>query len=106
MKTMIAAILITGLTLVGLSLSQSVMAQTARSDSAHTLVTPQPSNLARPGQTETMPNGGTGVVTGGTSHYQTLQTPGGGSALAVPNGTQSSTVIGPNGRAGTATAPR
>jgi hypothetical protein len=105
MKTMIAAILTTGLTLVGLNLSQSAMAQTTPSDSAHTLVTPPP-DLARPGPVETMPNGGTGVVTGGTSHYQTLQTPGGGSALAVPNGTQSSTVIGPNGRAGTATAPR
>ena len=40
---------------------------------------------------------GTGVTTGGTQGYQTLTMPGGGSAIVVPNGNGTSTVIKSDG---------
>ena len=41
---------------------------------------------------------GPGVSTGGTSGYQTLTTPGGGTAIVVPNGNGTSTIIHSDGR--------
>ena|ERR1700677_838907 len=72
--------------------------QLVQQDSAHTLFTPNAPDSGRPGQTVQLPQGGVGVTTGGTSHYQTLATPGGGSAVAVPNGVGSSNVIGTGSR--------
>jgi hypothetical protein len=72
--------------------------QLVQQDSAHTLFTPNTPDPGRSGQTVQLPQGGIGVTTGGTSHYQTLATPGGGSAVAVPNGVGSSNVIGTGGR--------
>jgi len=75
-------------------------------DSAHTLFKPSAPDPGRVGQVERLPQGGTGVTTGGTSSYQTLGTVGGGNSVAVPNGNGTSTVIGSNGRAGTASTLR
>jgi hypothetical protein len=69
-------------------------------DSAHTLFTPNAPDPGRAGQVYQLPQGGFGVTTGGTSHYQTLEMPGGGSAVAVPNGNNTSTVFGSGGRLG------
>jgi hypothetical protein len=40
---------------------------------------------------------GTGVTTGGSAGYQTMTLPGGGTAIVVPNGNGTSTVIKPDG---------
>jgi hypothetical protein len=74
-------------------------------DSAHTLFTPNAPDAGRAGQVYQLPQGGLGVTTGGTSHYQTLEMPGGGSAVAVPNGNNTSTVFGSGGRFGTSSVP-
>ena len=50
--------------------------------------------------------GGPGVTTGGTSGYQTITLPGGGSAIVVPNGNGTSTVIKPDGTMETIPTPR
>ena len=50
-------------------------------DSAHTLFTPNAPDPGRAGQIYELPQGGFGVTTGGTSHYQTLGTPGGAASL-------------------------
>ena len=50
--------------------------------------------------------GGPGVTTGGTSGYRTMTTPGGGSAIVVPNGNGTSTVIYSDGRIETIPTPR
>jgi hypothetical protein len=70
-------------------------------DSAHTLFTPNAPDAGRAGQLYQLPQGGLGVSTGGTSHYQTLITPGGGSAIAIPNGNNTFDMVGTGGRAGT-----
>jgi hypothetical protein len=57
------------------------------------------------GQTVQTPNG-TGVTTGGTQGYQTLTTPGGGSAIVVPNGNGTSTVIKSDGTIETIPTPK
>jgi hypothetical protein len=49
---------------------------------------------------------GPGVTSGGSQRYQTLTTPGGGSAIVVPNGDGTSTVIHSDGRIETVPAPR
>ncbi len=49
---------------------------------------------------------GPAVTTGGTSHYQTLMTPGGGSAIVVPGGSGTSTIIHSDGRIETVPTPR
>lgn len=49
---------------------------------------------------------GPGITTGGTSGYQTLTTPGGGSAIVVPNGNGTSTIIHSDGRIETVPTPR
>jgi hypothetical protein len=72
-----------------------------RSDSAHTLFTPNAPDSGRAGQIVQLPLGGFGVTTGGTSYYQTFGMPGGG-GVAVPNGNNAFNVIGPGGHAGTA----
>jgi hypothetical protein len=69
-------------------------------DSAHTLVTPNAPDPGRVGQVYSLPGGGFGVSTGGTSAYQTLGMPG-GSGIAFSNG---SSFIGPAGRVGIARA--
>ena len=74
-------------------------------DSAHTLFQPNAPDPGRVGQTVPLPQGGFGVTTGGTAGYQTLGTPN-GSALVVPNGNNTSSVIGPGGRVGIVSTPR
>jgi hypothetical protein len=83
------------LPLIMLSLPLPAVAQ---QDSAHTLFTPNAPDAGRSGQVVHLPQGEIGVTTGGTSRYQTLATPGGGSAVAVPNGDGSSNVIQTPGR--------
>ena len=48
---------------------------------------------------------GTGVTTGGTQGYQTMTMPGGGSAIVVPNGNGTSTVIKSDGTIETIPTP-
>jgi hypothetical protein len=71
-----------------------------RSDSAHTLFTPNAPESGRAGQIFQLPLGGFGVTTGGTSHYQTFGMPG-GSGVAVPNG-NTFDVIGSGSHVGSA----
>jgi len=59
----------------------------------------------RPGQVVPTPSG-PGVTSGGTSGYQTMTVPGGGSAIVVPNGNGTSTIIYPNGKIETVPTPR
>jgi len=73
-------------------------------DSAHTLFQPNAPAAGQAGQPVQLPQGGTGVTTGGTPYYQTYGTPG-GSGVAVPNG-NTSTVTGSGGRDGVVTTPR
>jgi hypothetical protein len=84
--------------------SQGGQITLVRTDSAHTVFTPNPVESGRAGQLYMLPQGGFGVSTGGTSHYQTFVTPG-GSGVAVPNGGNTYSVIGSTGRAGTARIP-
>ena len=49
---------------------------------------------------------GPAVTSGGTSGYQTIQTPGGGSAIVVPNGNGTSTIIHSDGKIETVPSPR
>ena len=70
-----------------------------------TPVAPPPGATLRPGQVVPTPSG-PGVTTGGTGGYQTLSVPGGGSAIVVPNGNGTSTVIYPNGKIETVPTPR
>jgi hypothetical protein len=72
-----------------------------RSDSAHTLFTPNPPDSGRAGQIFRLPSGGFGVTTGGTSNYQTFGVPG-GSGVAVPNSNNTFDVIGSGGHRGSA----
>jgi len=46
------------------------------------------------------------VTTGGTQGYQTMTTPGGGSAIVVPNGNGTSTVIKSDGSIETIPTPK
>ena len=57
------------------------------------------------GQVFTTPQG-PAVSGGGTSGYQTITPPGGGSAIVVPNGNGTSTVIHSDGRIETVPTPR
>jgi hypothetical protein len=72
-------------------------------DSAHTLFTPNAPDPGRAGQVYQLPQGGLGVTTGGTSHYQTLGMPG-GSGVVVPNG-DTAGFFGSRGRVGTGQIP-
>jgi hypothetical protein len=107
-----AAALVTLLALSGTITSYAIkpdgtqLAQATSQDSAHTLVAPSAPSGARVGQPMQLPQGGTGITTGGTANYQTLTTPGGAGAVAVPNGTGTSSVTGPGGRSGTAPTPK
>jgi len=49
---------------------------------------------------------GTGVTTGGGAGYQTMTLPGGGTAIVVPNGNGTSTVIKPDGTIQTIPTPK
>jgi hypothetical protein len=80
------------------------LAQAASPDSAHTLFSPNAPDPGRVGQVYQLPQGA-GVSTGGTANYQMLETPS-GSAVAVPNGGGTSSVIGPGGQTGTVNTPR
>ena len=66
-------------------------------------VPPSPRNPV--GQVYQTPRGAD-VTTGGGSNYQTTVTPGGGSAIVVPNGNGTSTIIHSDGRIETVTTPR
>jgi hypothetical protein len=71
---------------------------------------PRPTDTTPParnpaGQVYSTPQG-PGVSTGGTSSYQTITTPGGGSAIVVPNGNGTSTIIHSDGRIETVPTPR
>ncbi|HEV7580736.1 MAG TPA: hypothetical protein VGO77_10065 [Mycobacterium sp.] len=81
------------------------LAQAEKQDSAHTLVTPNAPDPGRAGTVVQLPQGGTGVTTGGISHYQTLATPG-RSATMAPNGGGTSAVVGAGGRTSTVNTPR
>jgi hypothetical protein len=84
-----------------LSMTTSVaVAQPAPTPSYRTTVPPAAPSPGRAGQAVQLPGGGVGVTTGGTANYQTLGTPGGGSAVMVPNGGGTASVIG-SGRSGT-----
>jgi hypothetical protein len=72
-------------------------------DSAHTLFTPNAPDPGRAGQVYELPQGGLGVSTGGTSHYQTVLTPN-GSGVAFPNGNNTFDMMGSGGRAGVGAA--
>ena len=80
------------------------LAQAPARDSAHTLFTPNAPDAGRAGTVVQLPQGGTGVTTGGTANYQTLATPN-GNAIMVPNGSGTSAVIGSGGRSGTVNTP-
>jgi hypothetical protein len=67
------------------------------------LFTPKAPDPGRAGQIYELPQGGFGVTTRGTSHYQTLGTPG-GSGITVPNGNTAS-FTGSGGRVGIAQTP-
>ncbi|HUB44621.1 MAG TPA: hypothetical protein VMB73_06515 [Acetobacteraceae bacterium] len=73
-------------------------------------ISPQAPSVAmpeppRPGQVVPLERG-QGVTTGGSSGYQTLTTPGGGSAIVVPNGNGTSTVIHSDGSIETIPTPK
>jgi len=57
------------------------------------------------GQVTSTPQG-PGVTSGGTNSYQTITTPGGGSAIVVPNGNGTSTIIHSDGKIETVPTPR
>ncbi len=82
------------------TMTAGAFAQAPPTDSAHTLFVPNAPDPGRSGQVVPLPQGGSGVTTGGTAGYQTLATPG-GSAVMVPNGNGASTVTGSGGRGGT-----
>ena len=70
---------------------------------ARPIPTPPARNPA--GQVYTTPQG-PAVTGGGTSGYQTITPPGGGSAIVVPNGNGTSTIIHSDGRIETVPTPR
>ncbi len=81
-------------------------------------IPPLPSQSAPPASTSAAPPArdpagriiqapsGPGVTSGGTPNYQTTTTPGGGSAIVVPNGNGTSTVIHSDGRIETIPTPK
>jgi hypothetical protein len=68
-------------------------------------VLPPTPNTTGPAQVYQTP-GGPSVSTGGTTGYQTLSTPGGGSAIVVPNGNGTSTIIHSDGKIETVPTPK
>jgi hypothetical protein len=71
---------------------------------------PRPTDTTPParnpaGQVYSTPQG-PAVTNGGTSGYQTISPPGGGSAIVVPNGNGTSTIIHSDGRIETVPTPR
>jgi hypothetical protein len=98
-------VMISGPLLAGSNLPGSGEARLVRVDSAHSLFTPNAPDAGRAGQIYQLPGGGFGVTTGGTSHYQTLASPG-GSSVAIPNGNNTFDVIGSAGRSGIGNLPR
>jgi hypothetical protein len=88
--------------MVGLTMTTAVaLAQPSPPASYRTTVPPAAPPAGRAGQPVQLQGGGQGVTTGGTANYQTLGTPGGGSAVMVPNGAGSASVIAPGHSAGT-----
>lgn len=61
--------------------------------------------VPRPGQVVPTPSG-PGVTSGGTKGYQTITLPGGGSAIVVPNGNGTSTIIKADGSIETIPTPK
>jgi hypothetical protein len=66
---------------------------------------PSPPSPPASGRVVQTPHG-SGVTTGGTQGYQTMTMPGGGSAIVVPNGNGTSTVIKSDGSIETIPTPR
>lgn len=58
-----------------------------------------------PGGVVPLPNGQTGVITGGGGQVRSLNGPTGNGSIVVPNGNGTSTVIGPNGAVSTIPTP-
>ena len=74
-------------------------------------ITPSPPPTAMPGppapgQVVPLNRGGQGVTSGGTQGYQTMTLPGGGTAIVVPNGNGTSTVIKSDGSIETIPTPK
>lgn len=66
---------------------------------------PKLPSAPQPGQVVPTP-GGPGTISGGTSGYRTMTLPGGGSAIVVPNGNGTSTIIKPDGSIETIPTPK
>lgn len=77
----------------------------APSSGAPTATVAPPTGAAGAGQVYQTPRGAA-VTTGGGTGYQTTVTPGGGSAIVVPNGNGTSTIIHSDGRIETVTTPK
>ena len=84
-------------------MSGVALAQPSPPASYRTTLPPAGAPPGRAGQAVQLQGGGQGVTTGGTANYQTLGTPGGGSAVMLPNGAGSASVIAPGHSAGTVT---
>jgi len=73
-------------------------------------IAPQPPSLAMPAPpapgTVVPLQHGQGVTTGGTQGYQTMTLPNGGTAIVVPNGNGTSTIIKPDGSIETIPTPK
>ena len=82
-------------------MSGVALAQPSPPASYRTTVPPAAPAAGRSGQPVQLQGGGQGVTTGGTANYQTLGTPGGGTAVMVPNSAGSASVIAPGHGAGT-----
>lgn len=65
-----------------------------------------PPPISGPGGRVVQTPSGPGVVSGGSQGYQTMTTPNGGSAIVIPNGNGTSTVIGSDGTIQTIPTPR
>ncbi len=88
--------------MVTLTMTTAVaVAQPAPTPSYRTTVPTAAPPPGRVGQAVQLPGGGVGVTTGGTANYQTLGTPGGGSAVMVPNAGGTASVIGSGHSGGT-----
>jgi hypothetical protein len=85
--------------------NQAGVVQPPRVRPPHTPAAPAPIAPPAGGQIVNTPTG-TCVTTGGGAGYQTMTLPGGGTAIVVPNGNGTSTVIKPDGTIQTIPTPK